>query len=211
MFPSGPNLSLRNLLAITPHILYHKVRPAKIFHLDGYVGMAIIIDGYNVLHTSRWLRSSWKGLDRQRFCMLLAQLAQHRSEKVTVVFDALPSDSAPAFPAPAPVEVIYSGHSRTADDVMIRMVNDSTGPRDLTVVSSDHQIRTVAKRRGCKLVRAGEFIKSAAAELAQAHTRTPTEPDEKHKGLTSAQTRQWLIEFGLDPDQEDDPYEKMRR
>ena len=41
--------------------------------------------------------------------------------------------------------------------------------------------------------------------------QNPAEPTEKHKGPTSAQTRQWLIEFGLDPDQEDDPYEKMRR
>ena len=172
-----------------------------------------IIDGYNVLHASRWLASSWKGVDRQRFCMLLARLAQHQGQRITVVFDALPSDSAPVFPAPAPLEVIYSGHDRTADDVIIQMVNDSSGPRDLTVVSSDRQIRSAAKRRGCKLLRAGEFIKSAARQLAQAKNlaENPAEPTEKHKGLTRAQTRQWLIEFGLDPDRDDDPYEKMRR
>lgn len=168
-----------------------------------------IIDGYNVLHTSRWLRTSWHGVDRRRFCMLLAQLSRHRSEKVTVVFDSLPCDSDPALAPPASLEVMYSGHGRTADDVIIQIVNASTGPRDLTVVSSDRQIRSAAKRRGCKLVRAGEFIKGAAAELAQANVHN--EPDEKHKGSTSAQTRQWLIEFGLDPDQDDDPYEKMRR
>ena len=172
-----------------------------------------IIDGYNVLHASRWLSSSWKGVDRRRFCMLLAQLAKHRGDNITVVFDALPSDPGSAFPASATLEVIYSGHNRTADDVIIQMVNSSSGPRDLTVVSSDRQIRSAAKRRGCKLVRAGEFIKSAAEQLAQAKhlAQNPPEPTEKHKGLTSDQTKQWLIEFGLNPDQDDDPYEKMRR
>ena len=170
-----------------------------------------IVDGYNVLHTSRWLRSSWRGMDRRRFCMLLAQLARHRSEKITVVFDALPSESDPAFAPPVSLEVIYSGHGRTADDVIIQIVNASTGPRDLTVVSSDRQIRSAAKRRGCRLIRAGEFVKDAAAELAQAQANVHSEPDEKHKGSTRAQTRQWLIEFGLDPDQDGDPYEKMRR
>ena len=145
--------------------------------------------------------------------MLLAQLAKQRHDKITVVFDALPSDPDCAGLGSLPIEVIYSGHSRTADDVIIRMINTSSGPRDLTVVSSDRQIRSVAKRRGCKLLRAGEFIKAAAGELAQAKhlAQHPNEPTEKRKGPTSAQTRQWLIEFGLDPDQDDDPYEKLRR
>ena len=54
--------------------------------------MAIIIDGYNVLHASRWLASDWKGVDRAQFCRLLGSLARHSGEKITVVFDALPSD-----------------------------------------------------------------------------------------------------------------------
>lgn len=169
--------------------------------------MAIIVDGYNVLHTSRWLSSSWKGIDRQRFCKLLGKLAKHSSEKITVVFDAVPADGIRG--GEGPLEVIFSGHGRTADDVIIQMVNESSGCRELTVVSSDRQIRAAAKRRGCKIQRAGEFIRMAAGELAQVNKIR--EPDEKQKGLSQSQTKQWLAEFGLDSDEEEDPYEKMYR
>jgi len=171
--------------------------------------MAIIIDGYNVLHASRWLSSSWKGADRQRLCRLLVELAKCRAEKITVVFDAAPAESARA--ESRPLEVIYSGHGRTADEVIIQMINKSTGPRDLTVVSSDRQIRTAAKRRGCKIKLAGEFIRISANELAQANTKYLAEPTEKRKGLSPSQTKKWLAEFGLNSSEEEDPYEKMYR
>src|SRR3972149_7041550 len=102
--------------------------------------MAVIIDGYNVLHASRWLASLWKGVDRQRLCQLLGQLARHRAEKITVVFDAPPDETAGA-ESSLPVEIIYSGHKRSADEVIIRMINESSGPRDLTAVSPDRQLR----------------------------------------------------------------------
>ena len=171
--------------------------------------MAIIIDGYNVLHTSRWLSSSWKGADRQRLCRLLGELAKYRAEKITVVFDALPAEPDLGRAEPPPLKVIFSGHGRTADEVIIQMINKSTGPRDLTVVSSDRQIRAAAKRRGCKIRQAGEFIRIAAGELAQENIIR--EPAEKQKGLSQSQTKQWLAEFGLNPDEKEDPYEKMYR
>ena len=50
-----------------------------------------------------------------------------------------------------------------------------------------------------------------ARELARAQDRQAHEPTEKQKGLTRKETDQWLAEFGIDPDQEEDPYEPMRR
>ena len=173
--------------------------------------MAMIIDGYNVLHASRWLRSSRKGLDRAAFCRLLATLAGRRSEKITVVFDALPARGDTAITRTLPVKVVYSGHDRTADDVIIQMIKASTGPRDLTVVSSDRRIRSAAKRRGCKTKPAGEFIRAFDAELNQAKKHASQEPPEKHQGLDQDQRRQWMDEFGFDDDDEDDPYEGMYR
>ena len=157
--------------------------------------MAIIIDGYNVLHASRWLVSSWKGADRQRFCRLLGELAEQQSEKITVVFDALPKESSIDKSKSRGLKVVFSGHGRTADEVIIQMVNKSSGPRDLTVVSSDRQIRAAAKRRGCKLKRAGEFIQEAAKELARANSNHSAEPTEKQEGLSREQTKKWLREF----------------
>ena len=108
--------------------------------------MPIIVDGYNVLHASRWLPSSWKGADRDQLCRLLSQLARHNGEKITVVFDALPSKTALAPKTINQLEVIFSGHERTADDVIIQMIQASSGPRDLTVVSSDREIKTAREQ-----------------------------------------------------------------
>ena len=173
--------------------------------------MAIIIDGYNVLHASRWLASDWKGVDRAQFCRLLGSLARHSGEKITVVFDALPSDPSMAPEKVSNIEVIFSGHGRTADDVIIQMIKSSSGPRDLTVVRSDRDIKAAAKRRGCKVTTAGEFIKNSASQLTRARSKQHHEPEQKQKGLTRSETDQWLSEFGIDPQDEDDPYDRMRR
>ena len=173
--------------------------------------MAIIVDGYNVLHASRWLASSFKGVDRAEFCRLLGKLARHSSEKITVVFDAVASESDPSAANVPNVEVIYSGHGRTADDVIIQLIKASSGPRELTVVSSDREIKSAARRRGCKVRSAGEFIKASARELGRAQTKQNHEPTEKEKGLTRSETDKWLSEFGIDPNQDDDPYERLDR
>lgn len=173
--------------------------------------MAIIVDGYNVLHASRWLASLWKGVDRAQFCRLLGRLARHGGEKITVVFDALPSEPDPSGVNIPNIEVIYSGHGRTADDVIIQLIGASSGPRELTVVSSDREIKSAAKRRGCKVRSAEEFIKTSARQLAQARDKQNREPSEKEKGLTRSETDKWLSEFGIDPKQEEDPYERLDR
>ena len=173
--------------------------------------MAIIIDGYNVLHASRWLASAWKGVDRGEFCRLLGKLARHSGAKITVVFDAVASEPDLGRAQAADVEVIYSGHGRTADEVIIQMIKASSGPRELTVVSSDREIKAAARRRGCKVSSAGEFIKASTRQLARARSKQNREPTQKQKGLTRSETDEWLSEFGIDPHQEDDPYEPMRR
>ena len=173
--------------------------------------MAMIVDGYNVLHASRWLGSEWKGVDRAEFCRLLGSLARHSGERIIVVFDALPSQPDVGRAKATDLEVIYSGHGRTADEAIIKMINVSSGPRDLTVVSSDREIKAAARRRGCKVRAAGEFIKASARQLARARSKQNSEPTQKQKGLTRTETDQWLSEFGIDPHQEEDPYERLDR
>ena len=160
--------------------------------------MAIIIDGYNVLHTSRWLTSSWKGVDRRRFCMLLAQLASHRDEKITVVFDAEPTGSSAVFSPPVGLEVIYSGHSRTADDLIIQMVNSSTGPRHLTVVSSDRQVAAAARSAGAKVVSSDTF---AALIQTNHEGESGGLESDADLALSSAEVDDWLALFNQATDE----------
>jgi len=173
--------------------------------------MAIIVDGYNVLHAARWLASKWQGVDRGEFCRLLGSLAKHRGERISVVFDAVPSEPDMAKTKAPNVEVIYSGHGRTADEVIIQMIKASSGPRELTVVSSDREIKTAARRRGCKVIPAGEFIKASSQQLARARSKQKREPTQKQKGLTRRETDEWLSEFGIDPQHEEDPYDRLDR
>lgn len=173
--------------------------------------MAVIVDGYNVLHTAKWLASAWKGVSRAELCELLGQLSQVTGEKVTVVFDSVPPNHEVGMGKELAAEVVYSGHGCKADDVIIKMVNESSGPRELTVVSSDREIRAAAKRRGCKVRPAGEFIKASVRQLGRAARDMAVEPDEKHNGLSPNASQGWLEEFGIDGHEGEDPYEGMRR
>ena len=173
--------------------------------------MAIIVDGYNVLHATKWLASPWKGASRAELCNLLGQLSRVSNEKIIVVFDAVAPDSPVGMGKELAVDVVYSGHGRSADDVIIKMINKSSGPRDLTVVSSDRQIRTAAKSRGCKVRPAGEFLKASSRQLSRALRKRAIEPEEKTKGLDPEESRRWLEEFGIDDKNRQDPYEGMHR
>lgn len=105
--------------------------------------MSLIIDGYNLLHTT--MPPVIAGLDEMTLCRLLA-VSRWRGESVVVVCDGQPKPHAPASPV-ASVLLLYSGPGVSADDVIIQRIDADSTPRRLIVVSSDRQIQKAARRR----------------------------------------------------------------
>lgn len=113
----------------------------------------LIIDGYNLMHVSRFKPTSQHEGELRR-CRegLLALLASHlhrsHHRDITIVFD---SENAPKhLPDHSQwqhIAVIFARNENSADDLIASMVVQHSNPKQLVVVSSDHRVQVAAKRR----------------------------------------------------------------
>jgi uncharacterized protein len=163
--------------------------------------MPILIDCYNVLHAEK--PASLAGLGEASLCGLLAQ-SPWASGGVTVVCDGMPKPHSPAAREVEPVTLIFSGQGRSADDVIIGLIDADSAPRRLTVVSSDRTIRRAARRRRARDVSSEVFLE----KLAQAMKRGgggATAPGKPSTGpLTDDHIDRWLDWFGIPPHEQAD-------
>lgn len=125
------------------------------------MAVRIIVDGYNVIGSEKGLRGDIEARRED----LIGRLARYRSVKnasVTVVFDGGRSGwSDEHGELRQGIEVIFSRHGETADDVIIRMAEE-LGSASL-VVSSDREVASRVRAAGGVAVSVGEF----GARLAQ--------------------------------------------
>ena len=143
----------------------------------------ILVDGYSVLHA--WPRFATRRARRlslqQRRDMLvrlLRQYADHYRRRVTVVFDGYAAKRKPETTEPTHgVEVLFSEHGKTADDLIERLVGQSEHKADTLVVTSDNMERQTVEAMGVHTMSAELFeaeVDSALRDLAamvRAHSR----------------------------------------
>ena len=157
----------------------------------------IIIDCYNLLHTT--MPPSLAGLDERMLCRLLARAGYDRG-RAMIICDGVVKPHAPESSDFDGIELVYSGPRRSADDLIVELVNADSAPRRLTVVTNDRQIQRAARRRRAK-VRSCEALIQDLAAAAGGRSDAPTpspSPKPDHVRLTDQQVQQWLDEFGLD-------------
>ena len=160
--------------------------------------MPLIIDGNNLLHAP--MPPALAGLDEARLCRLLAD-GPWRRRRMVVVCDGAPGPLQQVESPDAAVEIVYSGPNRSADDVIIKMIDSDSAPRRLVVVSNDRQIQRAARRRRAKVSTCEQFIRQLAA-MANAAAAEPAKPRKPRRpGLSETDVDEWLELFGLDGDQ----------
>ena len=116
--------------------------------------MPYLVDGNNLAHA---LGLSIGGLaDRETCARLVASFCRTRGAQATVVFDGRAPKGGKDSTRTHRVTVLYSG-SRSADDVILRLVSDSKAPGDFTVVTSDKSLGDKSRHRGASVERAHEF------------------------------------------------------
>ncbi|MCK4343292.1 MAG: NYN domain-containing protein [Phycisphaerae bacterium] len=159
--------------------------------------MPVVIDGNNLLYAARDVEDPALLIGRSMLCDTLGKWARRYNEEVHVVFDG-PSPSAPlaAQIGHPDIQVTYSGAGISADAIVIDILETHSAARRMVVVSTDHDIIRVAKRRRAKSVRSEEFWAALKKDLARPLPKRP-EPEEKEAGLSSEATQRWLEEFGL--------------
>ena len=166
--------------------------------------MALLIDGYNLLHESGIIGRGrhHSALQRSRQALLNALAKSISSEELSqtqVVFDAKQAPSGlPQTLNHQGIEVLFAVDYEEADDLIEELIRKHPTPRKLIVVSSDHRIQRAARRRRAKAVDSGSWLDDLLHPSQPSVTRLQL-PAEKEKNLTPEEINHWLEEFSNSP------------
>lgn len=152
--------------------------------------MKYLIDGHNLIGRLPDL-SLADPHDEARLIRLLARWRwRHNNPPVTVVFD--PGDFAvhgERRRKQSGITVRYAPYTSDADAVLMRLIERSRQPAQLTVVSSDREIRSAARRQGARTISAGAFAGELTAPPA------PEEEPMEEPPLSPEEVEAWLRLF----------------
>lgn len=158
--------------------------------------MPVLVDVNNVLHVVGVLPPELAGIDLEELGDLVVG-SRFGREDVVFVCDGKPRRHRTS----SDLKVLFSGAGVSADDVIVRLVNRSTAPRRLTVVSNDREITTSVRRRRAKVVSAESFLGMLAedADGSPATRRSRPRTTDRHPA-DQRQVEHWLRLFGVDGD-----------
>jgi predicted RNA-binding protein with PIN domain len=166
--------------------------------------MALLIDGYNLLHASGIFGASSRGgpggLERARSAMLnlLAEsLPADELRRTAVVFDAseAPYGLARSFEHKG-LMVHFASRDSDADSLIEEMILHDSAPRRLTVVSSDHRLQRAAHRRKATAVDSDRWLAQMLRERQSRQQAGPSDSVKPEGLLSPGEVEFWLKQFG---------------
>lgn len=178
--------------------------------------LEIVVDGYNFLraYEEGGLSRGPRALEKAREAMI-SWIAHRtpRPENVTIVFDApergLPNLSADRLHSTG-IRLVFAVGPDSADDRIAELCRSHSAPKQLLVISNDHEVRDTAHARSATALRCELF----EAILRRRSNRSPDdsrpiEPPQKHHGPGQQDADHWLEFFqNIDgfPEQRDSFY-----
>lgn len=163
--------------------------------------MALIIDGYNLLHAANLVGREVGpgGLERSRQALLdflVASLEPQERAHTAVVFDAAkPPPGLPRVSEYQGIAVHFASAYEDADSLIEELIRADSAPRRLTVVSSDHRLHKAARRRKATAIDSDRWYAEILKRRA-ARTETRQVPKKPDRALTPAEVQQWMKELG---------------
>jgi predicted RNA-binding protein with PIN domain len=162
--------------------------------------MPYLVDGNNVMaQRVGWHRDKPKA--RRRLMDELAQFAQVKRVRVTVVFDGAPEQHFADGASYKGVRVFYSQRGSNADERIKQMVESERERRTLIVVTSDRALADYVRGCGAQVLRSGEFRKKMEEAAASAADRARPSGDEPS---VKGELNQWMRYFGVAPEDDEE-------
>ena len=159
----------------------------------------LIIDGNNLWYAAISQDEPLAGVSRTRLLGLLDYYARRSGEQVVVVLDGRrPRSAGGQTQVAGGCQRIYSG-AKSADDVIIELVSESSEPRRLTLISSDRELVRQVRKRRVRAVDAERFAHRLEGWLNRPRPVRRDEPDSKWGGLGGSKNsiEEWLKFFDL--------------
>ena len=160
----------------------------------------LLVDAYNVLHTTGILPPEVAGIDIRGLAALVGS-SRWRTSACRLICDGTGESGVGKIrpdALPRGVSVDYAGPGRDADSLIERLIKEHTAPKRLLVVSSDRRLRSAARRRRCKWLSSEQFLAALAQDASTAgHRRHPS--GSPPQSPVDADVENWLREFGFDP------------
>ena len=172
--------------------------------------MALLIDGYNLLNVTGIFGGAGKGteLHRARLALLdflAASLSPRERKETTIVFDA--SGAPPGLPRNLihdDMTVHFARRHSDADEMIEDLLEQSTAPRALLVVSSDHRVQRAARHRGASFVDSDRWYADLLAARRERHAAVEDASSKPAEEIAPHDVAYWLNEFS-DAPKDDNP------
>ena len=142
--------------------------------------MHYIIDGYNLLF---WLKGDRQNLEslRRSFIQDMDRKAELLKMEMTIVFDGHFQEDEQTRTHYRNLEIIYTSHGESADELIVSELESSLDVRKEVVVTSDRELSWRAKRLHAKTEKANEFYRTLQERYRKRQKRQVKEASPKRK------------------------------
>lgn len=137
-----------------------------------------------------------KAISDVELCRAVGRYLKKIGQGGEIIFDGTGPRDKSEFDKVDGVEIFFAGLGSDTDTIIEDKIRANTGPRGLTVVSSDNRLRKAARARRAISVKSEDFWLGLVKELGR--KRRVDEPGGKLDGLSDGETDQWLDFFGID-------------
>lgn len=156
--------------------------------------LKILVDGYNVMHKmpsmAPLLKNNLEGaretfVETARDCLLHGR----QDVRLVVVFDGKndPSHFSGFTREHGKIKVLFSRPPKTADTLLVQLMDEEQNARRLLVVSSDRDVMYSAKCRGIQTQSSEQFVEKLRAKQRPGAKETPP--------ITKGELEYWMNVF----------------
>jgi predicted RNA-binding protein with PIN domain len=159
------------------------------------MSLQYLIDGYNLVHHPLFSQGRRKSADIR--AALVTFIRSHRltgshKNRVTVVFDGWPPEG--GFYRQAANEEIIFSRADSADNKIKKILQESSQPKNMIVVSDDRQVRDFSRLSGAMVIGTGEFFAPAQRlkSIINSDSLSPELTQQEMQQINRELSRLWL-------------------
>lgn len=156
--------------------------------------MTLIIDTCNVLHRTGILPPELAGIDEQGLVSLVLS-SRYRHRGAILACDGKPRDRDISRGTPG-ITLRFPRPGETADELIMALIQRSSAPKRLLVITSDREVASAARKRRCRILDSDSFLAHLTHDAGRSGPKQIDQTTVKEPG--SLGVEDWIDQFQLD-------------